>query len=485
MHTAQTLTRARAGAPAMWVLGAAGFAGALGVVLLGSTIGSNPRPHSYRWWLASPGGGYALAHVLFYVAVAVLTLAWLALGVHARAGRLTTPRAWALLGAWGTPLLVGTPVFSRDIYSYVAEGELLRRGLNPYVVAPRALGGGPLFSSLAVVWRDTTSPYGPLFVTMTRAGTWLGGHSLMGQVISYRVLELAGEALLVVALPALARRCGAEPGVALWLGVLSPLALFSAVSAAHNDTMMLGLLAAGLLAASRGARRSALVLIGLAATVKLPALLGAVFVYAPAWRGASRRERARLAGEVIVISAAVIAVVTELSGFAWTWLSPSALRIPTELRVLTTPIVSLGVLVAACAHALGWHEPTHAVVTGVQTAGEVAALATVIILWWRARERSWLTMLGAALLVVVALSPTVWPWYFLWGVSVLCVTRAQRLGVLGLLAGGAMLLVGPGGTPMIGGNGFYVTGAAIVAALAWFIATGRWRAVLEAVDRVG
>jgi hypothetical protein len=47
-----------------------------------------------------------------------------------------------------------------------------------------------------------------------------------------------------------------------------------------------------------------------------------------------------------------------------------------------------------------------------------------------------------------------------------------------------MLLVGPGGTPMIGGNGFYVSGALVVAGLVWFFASGQWRSVSRGVDHV-
>ena len=38
-----------------------------------------------------------------------------------------------------------------------------------------------------------------------------------------------------------------------------------------------------------------------------------------------------------------------------------------------------------------------------------------------------------------------------------------------------MLLVGPGGTPMIGGDGYWVSGPLLVAAAAWFVFSGRWR----------
>jgi hypothetical protein len=48
----------------------------------------------------------------------------------------------------------------------------------------------------------------------------------------------------------------------------------------------------------------------------------------------------------------------------------------------------------------------------------------------------------------------------------------------------AMLLVGPGGTPMLGGNAFYVTGPLLLGGLGWFLWHARWRCVLEGVDRV-
>jgi hypothetical protein len=458
--------------------------GTLAIVLVGTTIGSNPRPHHYRWWLGWHLSSYTTSHVVLYLGVATLTLAWAALGVHAFDGRLGVARSWAALAVTGLPLLVGVPMFSRDLYSYVAEGELVRHHLNPYLVAPRALGAGPLLSSIAVVWRHTTSPYGPLFVVLAHASVLVGGHSLMTQIIALRILELIGVAMMMYCLPVIARHVGVEPGVSIWLGVLSPLALFSAVSSAHNDTLMIGVMLVALVVSLRGARRGALALFALAATIKLPALAGSVFILVGPWRAASWRQRTRLVGEAVVISGAVIVAVTLIAGYGWTWLSPSALKIPTELHVLTTPVVSVAVLLATGLHALGWHVATRHVVNDVQPFVEVFGVLVVLWMLVRTTSENHLRRLGVALLVVVIASPTVWPWYFLWGVTILGATSAQRSRFLALVAGLAMLLVGPGGTPMIGGNGFYVTGPAVLLALAWFASSGQWRRVLNGVDRV-
>jgi hypothetical protein len=468
----------------LWRPALLGTLGSVGMVLTGSVIGSIPQPDTYRWWLTTPDGGYGVAHVLFYTSFMFLVVGWLGVGVHALTRRLSAAWSWGILALWGTPLFLGTPLFSRDVYSYIAQGQLVRHGLNPYLIAPRALGPGPLLSSVASVWRDTTSPYGPLFVEVTHVANALSGGSLIAQVLVFRAVEFIGVAMMMVALPALARHFGVSEGLALWLGVLSPLALFSAISSAHNDTLMLGLAAIALLVTVRGQRRWGLVLFALAATLKLPALAGVVFITASALRSVGTRERIRLLAEAVLLPALVIVVVTELTDLGWTWLSPGALRIPTELRVLTSPTVSVGKLASLVLHAVGMNVSTVSVVTFTQHLGELLAVIIGLALVSRTRRGNVTRMLGIGLLIAVVASPTVWPWYYLWGLTVLAVTSAQRSIFFVLVAGLAMLLVGPGGTPMIGGNGVYVSGPAVLVALIWFFRCGRWRAVLEGSDRV-
>lgn len=472
-------TRSEVVVGSLWRPSALGAVGALGVALTTSRIGSVPRPPGYRWWLSVSSGRYEVAHVLFYASVSLLIVGWLGVGVHARRGQLSVAGAWRILLLWGVPLVLGPPIFSRDLYSYIAQGQLVRHGLNPYLVAPRALGSGPLFASIARVWRDTPSPYGPLFVAITHVGAVLGGGSLIHQVLIFRGFELIGVGLLMWSLPAVARRVGTDPGVALWLGVLSPLALFSAVSSAHNDTLMLGLMMTALAASLHGARRWALVLFALGATIKLPALAGVVFIAGAQLRASEPTARARLLAEAVAIPAAVIIAVTTAAGLGWTWLSPSALQIPTQLRVLTTPVVSVGYVIAAAAHALGLAVSSSAVVSSVQHLSELAALVLVGGLVVRSRPSNVVRLLGLALLIVALASPTLWPWYLLWGLSVLATTRAQCSWFLVAIGAGAMLLVGPGGTPMIGGDGYYVSGPLVLASLVWYIGRRPWREVFE------
>ena len=206
-----------------------------------------------------------------------------------------------------------------------------------------------MFASIATVWQHTASPYGPLFVSLSHLGAAVGGASLVGQILVFRALELVGVALMMVSLPPLARRFGNDPGIALWLGVLSPLALFSFVSSGHNDALMVGLMLAGLALGTGGWLRWGVALCALAATIKLPAAAGIVFLVADRCTRDDRAGRWRVIAESAAITVLVVVAVTVGAGLGWTWLGPTALHVPTELKVLITPLVSVGSFVGGLA----------------------------------------------------------------------------------------------------------------------------------------
>ncbi|HEX7459743.1 MAG TPA: hypothetical protein VF279_03870, partial [Acidimicrobiales bacterium] len=87
--------------------------------------------------------------------------------------------------------------------------------------------------------------------------------------------------------------------------------------------------------------------------------------------------------------------------------------------------------------------------------------------------------LGLALLVIVVGSPTVWPWYLMWGLVLLAATTAQRSRALAAVAALAMLMVGPSGSPRLLGNSYVLVSLATVAAVVWLVRGGRWRSVVS------
>ena len=205
------------------------------------------------------------------------------------------------------------------------------------------------------MWRHTASPYGPLFVSVSRAAASVSGGSLVVQVMAFRVMELIGVVLIMVSLPRLARRLGADPGLALWLGALSPLALFSFIASGHNDALMVGLLLAGVTLAMEGRLAVGwLSLCALAATIKLPAAAAIVFIAVDRFRAAEGPTGAGASPPRRWWSRwLVVAGVTVASGLGWTWLGPTALQVPTELKGLSTPAVSLGAFVHSILHWFG------------------------------------------------------------------------------------------------------------------------------------
>ncbi len=145
----------RLGARRFWTWTALGSVAAAGVALTGSAVGSVPDPGHASWWFTIARGGSTGTGWLFYLSVALLLAAWLGIGSRARSGLLTTSRAWTVLALWALPLALGPPLFSRDLYSYISQGVIAHRGLNPYTVGPSVLGPGPVLGSVAAACSAT------------------------------------------------------------------------------------------------------------------------------------------------------------------------------------------------------------------------------------------------------------------------------------------------------------------------------------------
>ncbi len=221
--------------------------------------------------------------MLIYAGIAVLCVAWLGLG--RRSAEAGTRGLVLIAGAWLLPVVVGPALFSHDAYSYLAQGTVLHLGENPYRTAPAvlaSLGHGHVLAAVSPFWRHTTAPYGPLFLGLMSVIVAVTGSHLVVGILAVRALELVGVALIAGYLPRLAQALGADPARATWLVLLSPLLLLELIAAGHNDVLMAGLLLAGVTVAVQGRPLNGIALCALAATVKLPALAGAVFI-AVAW----------------------------------------------------------------------------------------------------------------------------------------------------------------------------------------------------------
>jgi len=392
-------------------------------------------------------GSITCAVLVVYLGTTMLLVAWWRVGgllrQTDRPGRrdIIVTAAW-----WAAPFALITPIFSGDVYSYLAQGAMTAIGINPYKVGPAMLGGH-LAANVPAIWQHTPTPYGPVFLRLASGITQITGSATWLGILGMRAVAVAGLAMLVWSAPCLARAGGVDPVAAVWLGVLNPLVLMHLVGDAHNDTLMLGLMAVGLVLALRSRPGLGVVVLTLAALIKAPAALAIAFVV-PIWAGqhAGRGRWVRVTLAVTAIAVATASGVTALAGTGYGWVA--ALGTPTRARTwmsVTTDLGSVFGLLARWSGVATIEQARHA----VWLAGVCVAGCLCVLLWRRSRELGPVVALGLCLASFVVLGPVVHPWYLLWGIVPLAVAagsvairRAVTVASVALI-----LLVLPGGVP--------------------------------------
>ncbi|MHB8694031.1 MAG: polyprenol phosphomannose-dependent alpha 1,6 mannosyltransferase MptB [Solirubrobacteraceae bacterium] len=416
-----------------------GLVGSVALTATASEILTRPA----RWWFVVH---LAPAHAIFWAGFALLCAAWLGLGLVARADRRTLLIAG---GVWALPLLVGPALFSHDMYSYLAQGDLLRHGVNPYQHGPAALAAvhqSGVLGTVSPIWRHTTAPYGPLFVGLAAIVSAISGSHLVIGVLLMRALELPGLVLLAVFVPRLARTLGADADRATWLAVASPLVLLELVGGGHNDALMAGLLVAGANYAVERRPALAITLCALASMIKLPALAAVAFI-AVCWirdEGIAARVVARVVGSVVLIVGGVVAAVGLATGVGLSWLSGSLLSTPGKVHLSITPSTSIGYTLHSLVEARGSSYALDSVVGAVALALTAAVGAWLL---WRVDYERLVPYLGGLLLASILTGPASWPWYLAWGLVLVAVTPGWQLGaLLPILIVAGSAVIGPGGT---------------------------------------
>jgi len=385
---------------------------------------------------AQPGGeGLSIACVV--VGITALCGNWLLVGRDLRRGSAyLTGDLVRMFWLWVTPLMLAPPLFSRDAWSYAAQGNLLREGLNPYATGPSAVPG-PFLNAVDPMWADTPTPYGPLFVVLSGGVVSLASHSVFASVLGMRLLAVVGVVLLARYIPRLARACGVDPVIATWLGLLNPLVVTHLIGDGHNDALMLGLAVAGLaLAAERSPALGAAVAT-LGVGVKAPAAVAVAFV-GVMWAGQLSGPRARLRGLALagLVAAVTFGALTLVSGLGFGWVA--ALDTPGTVRTWLSPPTATGMAAGAVGSWLGLGTHTDLLITIARLAGGVtAAGVTALHVLRSGSAHPAQPARTAALFLVVAMGSVVQPWYLLWG-GVLLAAVARSSRERGLLVWGSV-----------------------------------------------
>jgi len=437
---------------------------ALLAIAVGSSFTNSPfkldLPHTWFFGVQTkPVSAFAptnsstmlLGITLVYGGLVLLVRVWIRLANIAlrHPGAPITRLGW-VLAAWVLPMLAIAPLFSRDVFSYAAQGEMVNRHMNPYFNGPAELGSGPYPGPVDPVWRFVPAPYGPLFLTLDGWIVQLTGHRELWTVVGLRLLEVAAVAILAVSVPVLARATGHDPGHAFVLCVLNPLVILTIVGGAHNDGLMVALLVGGLALAVKRHPVWGIVVCALAASIKAPAALGIVYI-AWEWLGPDLRVRLRLRPLAVagLLTAGVLAACTYVSGLGYGWVRN--LDTPGTVRSWAAPATGLGMAAASIGRAVGLDVSTTAAISVTRMIGLLVAGGLTVWLLLNADRIGWVKALGYSLLALVLLGPVVQPWYLCWGLLLLAIVATGRLRTWVIVLSVVSPFVGlPGGHKLLG-----------------------------------
>jgi alpha-1,6-mannosyltransferase len=416
-----------------------------------------------------------------WLGVLMVVVGWLWLGKLSWPGRarmLSPAQLNRTVAMWAPPLAIAPPLFTRDMYCYLAQSEIARRGLDPYIFGPAAGLGvdHPFTMNVPNIWRDTPAPYGPLFLLFGRGIAVIIGENVVFGVLLWRVVMLIGLALAFWAIPRLARRCGVQPVCALWLSAGNPIVLFHEVSGMHNDALMVGVMLAGIELGLRWRNTpgfvAAAVLITVGGAIKPPAFiaLGFLGIYLARRRGGRWSDLVRVAIPLTVVFLVTMTVITIASGWGLGWID--TFDVPDRIKTWLAPMTSLGLIGGGIGMVLGLGNHTDAmlVITKLIGYGVTGVVCVRLLLSSFLGRIEPLAALGITLGTLAVFSPVLQPWYLLWAVIPIAASTNDNRFRVGTVAVSAFvaLVVPPSG----GGYEYLyqIPFAVIAAAIAFLIA---------------
>ena len=370
---------------------------------------------------------------------------------------------------WSLPIMVIAPLFSRDAYSYAAQGEMVSHHMNPYLYGPFELGNNAYTAPVDPLWGNSPAPYGPMFLQLDGFFARITFHNELATIVLLRLLALVGVLLIAACVPRLARLYHRDGAELFTLMVLNPVTIFHLIGGGHNDALMLGLLVAGLTMAKEKRPIVGIVLCALATAVKAPAALGIVYIgWSWLGTGVPVKERVRPVVTAGLIGLGVLGFFSYVSGLGWGWVS--ILGTPGVVRSWASPTTGVAFVVTGIAHVAHIGVGVGGVLSVSRFLGMVVALASGAWLLLNSDRIGTLKALGITLLLFVLLGPVVQPWYLSWGLILLAPVALGQLRslIIGLSMVTAFIEL-PGGTQLVT-TLFHGDPMLIVLTLLWLLA---------------
>lgn len=412
------------------MIGSIGIAaGSLGVGWLG------PASVLHSWPLVDTIRNARMAEVLCALAVIIgallLLAAWISLGLSllrrrgepAPEATGATKRVVTAAIAWTVPLIVALPLFSRDMYAYVGQGRLMVAGSNPYLTGVADIPG---WYGIGVdpLWADTSTPYGPLFLWFEKmVVTATSGFPTEIAVLLFRLLAVAGLAMMAYYAWRIARLRGYNEAAVLWFIAASPLVLMNFVAAGHNDSLMLGFIIAGVYYAMRNRPVLGTVLVAAAIGVK-PIALIALPIIGLIWAGqqASWGVVIRRWIAVAAIGVGSVLVLGWVLGVGAGWII--GLATPTAVSNWYAPANIIGLTLGGFAPLVHIDGGITQTVVKLLFMAAGAGFATWLLV--KRRHLDPLLLLFGCFAAIVLTSATIHPWYGIWLMTLLVLTGIRR-----------------------------------------------------------
>lgn len=397
----------------------------------------------------------ATSSALVLIGVGLIVIAWVLMapmaGNQLRASSstprhsITRTQVWGTFFAWTLPIIATAPLFTQDIYSYIANGSIVVQGMDPYSAGPVQLLGADndLARSVPFIWANSPSPYGPVALGIAGIISVITSDSIVAAVILHRVASILGVIAAGWAISRLAVRCRVAPSSALWLGILNPLSILHLIGGIHNESIMLGFALVGMELALRGIDKLQAstslsmssawpawlliigggVLISAAGMVKVTGFTGLGFAGMALARFFAQRLNLKpylaissAAGILLAVLLATIAAFTVLSGIGLGWITGQggAVSIRSWLSIST----DVGVASGFMGMMLGLGDHTEAILSVTRAVGIVVAAAFMVRMLFATFRGVMHPIggLGVSTLVLVVLFPVVHPWYILWAI---------------------------------------------------------------------
>lgn len=378
------------------------------------------------------GHGQGLSNTVLFIGQILLIGSWVHLGHRLFKGGFDVEKRLDLvkrtLVALLIPLFFAAPMMSRDVYSYLMQGAMLRDGFDPYTEGA-AVNPGPMLLEVSHDWRNTTTPYGPLHLWIGNIITTMVGDTVTLGVMAYKVISIAGLIGIAYGVSGIAKHFGADQAVALWIGVANPVMIIHMIGGMHNESLMVGLVSCGLLLVLRKKYVLGVALIAIAVSLKATAAIALPFVvwigmFYFAQRLANKKGHTeptlaqRLiafvsAGAVgVAITGVVVSAITWMSGASWGWISEisgnSKVINPLAFPSLVASLIGL------VARIFMDDFNYNAVVDVLRNVSMVLMLLGLIICWWlfRRTPRRAIAGTAAAYAVAFVFNSVTLPWYY-------------------------------------------------------------------------